>query len=86
VNQRPIQTVQVYIPSRSHVWFSIRVRGCKAFVTHRDCAPQTTTGRRRQVSGAKNLPRQTKSRAVFARVGKVYRAGCLDRIDRTAQV
>ena len=40
VNQWPSGAWQFLIPSRSHEWVSIRVRGCKAFVSHIDCAPE----------------------------------------------
>ena len=75
VNQRPSGASHVHIPSRSHAWFSIQVRGCKAFVTQLDCAPKLRGGRDPQGIGTKNLARRMNSRAEFVRFLKVTRAG-----------
>ena len=82
VNQRPSGAEQVHIPSRSHTWFSIQVRSCKAFVTQIDCAPELNGRRELQVIGTKNLTRQRNSRAEFVRFLKVTRAGWHDVISR----
>ena len=75
VNQRPSGAEQVHIPSRSHAWVSLQVRGCKAFVTQIDCAPELTSRREVQAIGTKNLARRQKSRAESVRFLKVTRAG-----------
>ena len=82
MNQRPSGAERVHIPSRSHAWVSIQVRGCKAFVTQIDCAPELNGRRELQVIGAKNFARQRNSRAEFARFLKVTRAGWHDAVIR----
>ncbi len=57
---------------------SIQVRGCKAFVTQIDCAPELTSRREVQAIGTKNLARRQNSRAESARFLKVTRAGWHD--------
>ena len=67
------------------MWVSIQVRGCKAFVTHFDCAPDLNGRRERQAIGTKNFTHRRNSPAEFVRFLKVTRAGWHDVNDNITQ-